>query len=542
MFRKMQKIKQLDTVYKLDYASVDEVSIQVQEFLRSLKVERSNAIRVRLSVEEALLRWIDHFREALDFRLEMGMHWGRPFIVLKLWGNEYDPLKRNDSELGLWAGDLLGAIGLVPIFKYINGCNILQIPLKRPHRNPGIVLLLCTLSGAVLGITVNLLFSDVIRTNLTVMVLTPLQNAFIRILNAVSAPVMFLSVLTTTCSVGGISATGKYSKRLVSRFLLYSTVFTVISVVLSRAAFAINVSAASPLSEREVASVLDFFLDIFPGDILSPFIRGDFTQLIVIALVLGNALIIGGAKVRSLVTIIEEANMAGLVIAEWISDLSPWFVAVLTIIGIQNNTAHMLLGIWKPALLITLFSVLALLLKMLHVSLRYSVSMSDLWAKMRRSFVLSLRTFSVDSPYAENIKCCEKKLGISKQLTSYCLPVGLICFMPVSTVASMIFTLYTAECYKVPVSAVWMIMGLFLAVMLAAAGPPTAGIGILTYTVMFSKLHIPAPALTIVLIGDILMGFVIYPVNQALLQLEMIFEADRMGLLNMKMLRSKSKE
>ena len=78
MFRKMQKIKQLDTVYKLDYASVDEVSIQVQEFLRSLKVERSNAIRVRLSVEEALLRWIDHFREALDFRLEMGMHWGRP--------------------------------------------------------------------------------------------------------------------------------------------------------------------------------------------------------------------------------------------------------------------------------------------------------------------------------------------------------------------------------------------------------------------------------------------------------------------------------
>ena len=283
-------------------------------------------------------------------------------------------------------------------------------------------------------------------------------------------------------------------------------------------------------------------MDIFPGDILSPFIRGDFTQLIVIALVLGNALIIGGAKVRSLVTIIEEANMAGLVIAEWISDLSPWFVAVLTIIGIQNNTAHMLLGIWKPALLITLFSVLALLLKMLHVSLRYSVSMSDLWAKMRRSFVLSLRTFSVDSPYAENIKCCEKKLGISKQLTSYCLPVGLICFMPVSTVASMIFTLYTAECYKVPVSAVWMIMGLFLAVMLAAAGPPTAGIGILTYTVMFSKLHIPAPALTIVLIGDILMGFVIYPVNQALLQLEMIFEADRMGLLNMKMLRSKSKE
>lgn len=540
MFHKRSRIKQMDTVYKLNFASVDKASAQVQEFLRSLKVERSNAIRVRLSVEEALLRWIDHFPEETDFRLEMGLHWGRPFIVLKLWGSEYDPLEQTDSDLGIWAEDLLGAIGLIPIFRYINGCNILQIPLKRPHRNPGIVLLLCTLSGAVLGIAVNLLFSDVIRTNLTVMVLTPLQNAFIRLLNAVSAPVMFLSVLTTVCSVGGISATGRYSKSLVGRFLLYSTVFTILSVLLSRFAFVINTSAPSQLSEQQVAGVLDFFLEIIPGDIMSPFIQGDFTQLIVIALVLGNALLIGGAKVQSLVTIIEEANTAGLVIAEWISDLSPWFVAILTIIGIQNNTAHMLLGIWKPALLITLFSLSALFLKMLHVCLKYSVSMANLWAKMRRSFILSLKTFSVDSPYAENIKCCEKKLGISKQLTSYCLPVGLICFMPVSTIASMIFTLYSAECYQVPVSSVWMLMALFLAVMLAAAGPPTAGIGILTYTVMFSKLHIPAPALTIVLIGDILMGFVIYPVNQALLQLEMIFEADRLGLLNKKMLRSKA--
>ena len=74
MFHKRSRIKQMDTVYKLNFASVDKASAQVQEFLRSLKVERSNAIRVRLSVEEALLRWIDRFLEETDFRLEMGLH------------------------------------------------------------------------------------------------------------------------------------------------------------------------------------------------------------------------------------------------------------------------------------------------------------------------------------------------------------------------------------------------------------------------------------------------------------------------------------
>ena len=113
--------------------------------------------------------------------------------------------------------------------------------------------------------------------------------------------------------------------------------------------------------------------------------------------------------------------------------------------------------------------------------------------------------------------------------------------MPVSTIASTILTLYAAECYAVPISLIWMIMALFLAVTLGAAGPPTAGISILTYTVMFAKLGIPTRALTLVLAGDILMGFVIYPVNQALLQLELIVEAGKLEVLNYKTLRQPAK-
>ena len=75
-------------------------------------------------------------------------------------------------------------------------------------------------------------------------------------------------------------------------------------------------------------------------------------------------------------------------------------------------------------------------------------------------------------------------------------------------------------------------MALFLAVTLGAAGPPTAGIGILTYTVMFAKLSLPTQGLTLVLAGDILMGFVVYPVNQALLQLDLVLVADREKLLD----------
>ena len=530
-FKKLQKIETKSIVYKLGYASVDEVSERIQEFLSSLKFEKNNILRIRLSVEEALLRWIDHCEPGTEFRLEIGIQWNRPYIFLKLWGAEYNPLTESGDDSGLWVGELLSEIGLQPVYRYINGCNVIQLPLRRPHTNPGITLMVFALAGTIIGLVLHEVLSPGVEEILNTTILTPLQNAFIRILNAVSAPVLFLSILTTVCSAGSISVAGQRGAKLVARFLLYSTVFTMITLFLCETFFSVRIGAFA-LSRREISGVLDFFLDIIPGDVLSPFIAGDFTQIIVVGLVLGTALVLSGAQVQTLVTIIEEANTTGLVLAEWISDLFPGFVALLIVLGISNNTAYMLLGIWKPAILITLFSLLALFLRMIRIKLLYGVPLRRLWAKMKESFLLSLKTFSVQASFSATLNCCEKRLGISRQLTSYGLPIGLICFMPVSTVASTILTLYSAECYDVPVSTVWMIMALFLAVTLAAAGPPMAGIGILTYTVMFGKLGIPAQALTIVLMGDILMGFVTYPVNQALLQLELVLVADKKKLLN----------
>ena len=77
MFFKRHTIEKHSIVYKLGYASVDEVSEKIEDFLTSLKAEKDNILRIRLSVEEALLRWIDHCEPGTEFRLETGMQWNR---------------------------------------------------------------------------------------------------------------------------------------------------------------------------------------------------------------------------------------------------------------------------------------------------------------------------------------------------------------------------------------------------------------------------------------------------------------------------------
>ena len=112
--------------------------------------------------------------------------------------------------------------------------------------------------------------------------------------------------------------------------------------------------------------------------------------------------------------------------------------------------------------------------------------------------------------------------------------------MPAGTVASMIVILYEASSAGVAVSPFWLLMAVLLTITLQAASPPVTGIGLLSYAVIFTQLGIPEDALTTAMVVDILFGFVTAPLNQAMLQLELVLEADRSGALDRETLERES--
>ena len=103
--------------------------------------------------------------------------------------------------------------------------------------------------------------------------------------------------------------------------------------------------------------------------------------------------------------------------------------------------------------------------------------------------------------------------------------------------ATMIFTLYAAKSFGVVISGVWCLTALVLTVSLIMASPPMAGVNLLAYAAIFSRLGIPSDALTIVLIADTLYGFVTAAANQTLLQLNLILQAEKNDQLDITVLR-----
>ena len=517
--------------FLLQGETVDIIASIIDDFLKHLRMDRSSCVRIRLSMEEALLRWMDHFGTNVKVHMDVGTTFNKPTITFLLNGEQYNPLVSSENDLGEWAESLFTGISITPTYNYRKGVNILQLKMNKPERNPALKLLAAVLIGGTFGILGKVLFPEAIMNRIVYTILDPIQNLFLRILNLSSGPIIFLSVITATCAVGSMTAIGKSGRRMAVRFISMTFLITLIAAVLMIKPLSIDL-VTQTFDEGQFASVLDLFLQAIPNDALSPIIEGNSPQMILIALIIGNALLAAGQKASRLQSIIEQADSVGLIIAGWVSRLSPFFVAVLLILGIWNGSISVIIGIWYPILMIIVIAGLALIISIFRVSHTHKVPVKALIAKMKPSFLIAFRTSSVDASIAENLVCCERKLGISKKLTSYGVPLGLIAYMPAAGVATIIIVLYAARAYHVGVSVIWLIIAITLTVALTAATPPVSGVGILTYTVLFSQLGIPVQALTMAMVADILIGFAATPLDQGMLQMELVHEAKTLDLLD----------
>ena len=215
----------------LSAGTVDDVAQQVEGFGSDLKMERSNLLRTRLSVEEILLRWMEHFGEGTPLYFSMGYRWRQPYISLELSGEVCNPLQEEDKEA--WGEGILERLGIVPRFTYERGKNCIYFRLERPRINPALKLMLAIVAAVLLGAAGRAFLSQENLTMLVETILTPVYNAFFRMLNLASGPVVFLSVLSAVYEVGSLTELGNLWTKMSGRVIGLCLLLTGLSAVLS---------------------------------------------------------------------------------------------------------------------------------------------------------------------------------------------------------------------------------------------------------------------------------------------------------------------
>lgn len=518
---------------------IDSFSEWLGNMCEEAGVERQSRMRVRLLMEDILICMRSHFdasevfQVTFDARLRYVRH---PKLTIEVDGHPFNPLGTADQEMGDWDSALRIAVGLNPQYSYDGTRNVLNLRIPSTGMSAVFWILFAIAVGVIVGVLGDFLMPFHMQNAITEVLFKPTYDMWLRLLNAISGPVIFLTVITTMLNTLGITRRGGNSVLVIVRYFVLS-IASVFNAALISMPFHVLKFRNISVDRSLLSKLYDSVLKIVPHNIFEPFIESNTSQLLFLAFVLGYVLIKLGEKTKRLNGIIRDSNIVGLRLAGWMSRLVPLFAGVFICMGIWQRDSDVTFEIYRPLALALLISAGVLIIMALYTSWRMRTSPLTLARKLWPTFRVALKTGSLDDSYGEAMTCCTRYMGIEQEYANETLPQGLVLYMPISAIGTIVYTMYAAQVNSVDADAVWYVTAIVMAVVLFVATPPVPGANLLAYVVLFNSLGIPEDALLDAMTFDIVFGIFAGAANQAMLQLEMVYQAARFGLIDLERLR-----
>lgn len=515
--------------------SIESISGELDGFLKKVGTEKQNRIRVRFTMEEALLNTWQHFGDPTMVKVTAGIRFGRPSVRIDHAGEAFNPFSKTGVADVDWSTRMLSSAGLSPTYSYTHGNNTMKLSLGRLQVNPVITLLIAILLGLISGNIAMAALAPQDVAFVTGEILVPIYELWNRILFSVSAPAMLIIVMSTMLDTREVSEQGGNSGRIVGRYFIVSLIVGLVPIGLvsqiNRGAF-----SSESFTRDTFAELMQKFFSIVPENLLDPFRDFNTAQLIMMGIVLAYALMAVGQEANGLASFIRQLNLISTQLAQWIATIMPVFTIFLTAQLVLENNAGLLAGVAIVIPFALAVSTVVGAIILLYVCARMNVDAGVILKKLWPSFWLTFRTGQMDEAYALAESCCRKELGIQKILTQRLMPLGLVLYMPMSMIGMISFVLYAAGRSGIQITPVWMITAIVFALILLVAAPPIPGINLLSYVVIIGQLDLGNEYIIAAMIFDLIFSLFASAANQMMLQLDLILQADRVGLLNRKKL------
>ena len=351
--------------------------------------------------------------------------------------------------------------------------------------------------GIVIGLIANVFALDWLQTAL--LFAEPVGTAFIRLITMVVVPLVGASLLIGTASLGDLRKLGRIGGKTIAYYLITTAIAVIIGIILSNviqpgaridpatrdnlaAAFAQEAEGQVALA-AEKPSIKDTLLGMIPTNPIAAAANMELLPLIVFTVMFGAALtLIAEEKRRVVLTFAEGVNDTVMVLIDWIMRLAPYAVFAL----IAAVVAQFGLDLLRSLLVYAVTVVAGLALHVFGtygLVLRFLVKLNPVtfFRRIAQAPLVAFSTSSSNATLPVTMETAEEKLGVSKDVSSFVLPLGATINMDGTALYQAVATMFIAQIYGIPLD-----FGAQLTIVLTAtlasigaAGVPSAGIIIL---------------------------------------------------------------
>ena len=404
-------------------------------------------------------------------------------------------------------------------YKNSKGKNIVILTEDKHGHKDVLYALAAMISGILFGLILKVMPDNSFINGLLSMIFEPFRTMFVDALQLLIGPVVFLAMVCCMSQFKSISEIGRIGVRLLGMYIMTTvlavcigfTLFHIFPVgdpsIASELSSVIDETMEDEMEELEEAKELasksstplkDMITSIVPNNIVSPFENSNLLQILFLAIFVGIGVSIVGNHYPELRRFFDGCNDTFMTLMGMLCKLVPvaifcnmsCLVYEMGIDVLKSIAGFMALAIIGIICMMLMYNVLILLFA--------GISPIPFMKKFGRTAITALSLSSSTAAMPFSLKSCEK-MGISKRVASFAIPLGSTINMDGSSLVMSIVCLYMAKIFSIEITPMLLLSILVSVVLLSLGAPSMAGADLAIIAILISQIGVPVYAIALIM-------------------------------------------
>ncbi|MGI9047200.1 MAG: dicarboxylate/amino acid:cation symporter [Burkholderiales bacterium] len=269
--------------------------------------------------------------------------------------------------------------------------------------------------------------------------------------------------------------------------------------------------------ESKQLALPEFIAQFLRSLFVNPFAalsQGNVLAVVIYALFVGIALVIGGERFRSILTLLREFNEITMQMVKWIMYLAPLGIMALLIQLIATQDASLFGGLGKFAIVVTGTTLLhGIVILPLILYLLTKVTPLRFFAGARDALLTAFSTSSSTATLPVTLRCTVHNLQVQRDVAGFVVPLGATVNMDGTALYEAAAALFVANLVGIDLSLAQQMIVFFTAMIAAIGAPGIPSAGMVTMIMVLQSVGLPVEAIAILLPIDRLLDTVRTAVN-----------------------------
>lgn len=378
-------------------------------------------------------------------------------------------------------------------------------------------IIIALILGLLVGIGFNYVSPDIFET-VDHYFLSPVGQIFLRLIQMMVVPIVFVSIVLGTANIGNPKKLGRIGGKTITFFLITTalaiTIAITLALIVKPGEEGLMEQNIEEFNASETPSVVETIINIIPKNPIEAMTSGEMLQIIFFAVFIGFGLAVLNKKTERIKVLFEQANELVFYLINMIMYVAPIGAFGLIASAVGNAGVDAIKSMFAYFMVV----LVALFIHAIFVYgsvVKFIAKKSPIWFFKNFAPAMSV-AFSTSSSGATlpiAMITAQDKLGVKKSVSSFVQPLGATINMDGTAIMQGAATVFISQVYGVELTLMQIITVILMATLASIGTAAVPSVGLVMLAMVLNQVGLPVEAIGLILGVDRLLDMTRTAVN-----------------------------